>query len=149
MKANTETVVRNACTRYVRLFCDTWGVVFYAFLACLVLQMLLKGLNWGRKIYILSAAVFLSVMPAFGLLVARYSVPMFPLFIAVTIGTAGQIVCVLAVRPEKEAVPAPVPAEKPELTPVPAEKPEPAAAPAAVEPVEAAAPVEASESSDN
>ena len=110
VEANTETVLRNACTRFVRLFCETWGPVFYAFLVCLVLQMLLKGLRWPQKIYLLLAAVFLSVMPAFGLLVARYSAPMFPLFIAVTIGTVGQIVCILATRERKVTVPAEEPA---------------------------------------
>ena len=106
VKANTGTVVRNACTRFVRLFCETWSVVFYAFLVCLVAQMLLKGLKWPRKAYLLLMTVFLSVPPAFGLLVARYSAPMLPLFIAVIVGTVGQVVCIVATREKKEQAPA-------------------------------------------
>jgi hypothetical protein len=120
VKGNTETVLKNAGVRFVRLFCDTWGVVFYAFLVCLVLQMILKGLNWTRKAYILLSAVFLSVMPAFGLLVARYSAPIFPLFIAITIGSVGQIICILATKEKKEAVSAPVPAPEEPSEPQPA-----------------------------
>ena len=132
VKANTETVLHNAAVRYERLFCQTWGPVFYAFLACLLLQILLKGLRWPQKVYLLLAAIFLSVMPAFGLLVARYSAPMFPLFIAVTAGTIGQLVCIIATREKKEAVPAiaaePV-AEKTE-EPVPEKEEEKAKEPA-------------------
>ncbi|MBR0050380.1 MAG: hypothetical protein IJP57_00340 [Firmicutes bacterium] len=117
VKANTGTVVRNACTRFVRLFCETWGVVFYAFLACLVAQMLLKGLKWPRKAYILLMTVFLAVPPAFGLLVARYSATMLPLFIAMIVGTAGQIVCVAATREKKEPVPEPVEGTPPATPP--------------------------------
>ncbi len=104
MKANSGTVVRNACTRFVRLFCETWSVVFFAFLACLVAQMLLKGLKWPRKAYLLLMTVFLSVPPAFGLLVARYSAPMLPLFIAVIVGTVGQVACIVATRAKKAPV---------------------------------------------
>ena len=104
VKANTGTVVRNACTRFVRLFCETWSVVFFAFLACLVAQMLLKGLKWPRKAYLLLMTVFLSVPPAFGLLVARYSAPMLPLFIAVIVGTVGQAVCMVVTREKKAPV---------------------------------------------
>lgn len=102
VKANTGTVVRNAGTRFVRLFCETWGVVFYAFLVCLVAQMVLNGLKWPRKAYLLLMAVFLSVPPAFGLLVARYSAPMLPLFIALIVGTVGQVACIVATREKKE-----------------------------------------------
>ena len=104
VKANTGTVVRNACTRFVRLFCETWSVVFYAFLVCLVAQMLLKGLKWPRKAYLLLMTVFLSVPPAFGLLVARYSAPMLPLFIAVIVGIVGQVACIVATRAKKAPV---------------------------------------------
>ena len=111
VKANTGTVVRNACTRFVRLFCETWSVVFFTFLACLVAQMLLKGLKWPRKAYLLLMTVFLSVPPAFGLLVARYSAPMLPLFIAVIVGMVGQAVCMVVTREKKapaSTVPEPV-----------------------------------------
>ena len=124
VKANTGTVVRNACTRFVRLFCETWSVVFFAFLVCLVAQMVLRGLKWPRKAYLLLMTVFLSVPPAFGLLVARYSAPMLPLFIAVIVGTVGQIACMVAAREKKE--PAPAVAAEPEAVPV-ATVPEPAA----------------------
>ena len=102
VRANTGTVVRNACTRFVRLFCETWSVVFFAFLVCLVTQMVLKGLKWPRKAYLLLMTVFLSVPPAFGLLVARYSAPMLPLFIAMIVGTVGQIACMVVTREKKE-----------------------------------------------
>jgi len=111
VKANTGTVVRNACTRFVRLFCETWSVVFFAFLVCLVAQMVLKGLKWPRKAYLLLMTVFLSVPPAFGLLVARYSAPMLPLFIAVIVGTVGQVACMVVTREKKapaSTVPEPV-----------------------------------------
>ena len=145
VKANTGTVVRNACTRFVRLFCETWGAVFYAFLVCLAAQIVLKGLKWPRKAYILLMTVFLSVPPAFGLLVARYSAPMLPLFIAVIIGTAGQVVCMAAAREKKDPVPVaaeskaePVAEKKPGATveePV-SEKTEEHAAETVSEPVE-------------
>ena len=120
VKANTGTVVRNACTRFVRLFCETWGVVFYAFLVCLVLQMFLKGLKWPRKAYILLMTVFLAVPPAFGLLVARYSATMLPLFIAMIVGTAGQAACIVATREKKapvSTVPEPVEGTPPATLP--------------------------------
>ena len=117
VSANREVVLRNAVVRFVKLFCDTWGPVFYAFLVCLVLQMVLKGLKWPQKAYIFLMMVFLSVPPAFGLLVARYSAPMFPLFIAITVGTVGQIAATLATLPKKEIAPAPAPAEPSEETP--------------------------------
>ena len=120
VKANTGTVVRNACTRFVRLFCETWGVVFYAFLVCLVLQMFLKGLKWPRKAYILLMTVFLAVPPAFGLLVARYSATMLPLFIAMIVGTAGQAACIVATREKKapvSTVPEPVEGRPPATLP--------------------------------
>lgn len=117
VQANAKTVVSNACTRFVRLFCETWGVVFYAFLVCVVAQMILKGLNWARKTYLLLAAVFLSVMPAFGLLVARYSAPMFPLFITMIVGTVGEIIAMIATKPKKETVPVQAPEEIPEPQP--------------------------------
>ena len=113
VKANTETVLRNACTRFVRLFCETWGAVFYAFLVCFAAQMILKGLRWPQKVYIALMAVLLAVPPAFGLLVARYSAPMLPLFIVMTAGTAGQIACIAATREKKASVPAPVPGPLP------------------------------------
>jgi hypothetical protein len=118
VKANTGTVVRNARTRFVRLFCGTWGAVFYAFLVCLAAQIVLKGLKWPRKAYLLLMTVFLSVPPAFGLLVARYSAPMLPLFIAVIIGTAGQVVCMAAAREKKDPVPVAAEPAEPVLAPV-------------------------------
>ena len=110
--ANMETVLHNAGVRFYKLFFETWGPVWVAFLACFALQMVLKGLRWQQKVYLAAAAVILSVMPAFGLLVARYSAPMLPLFIVLIIGTAGWLVCLLATLPKREAakaaeVPAP------------------------------------------
>ena len=116
VSANRDTVINNAVIRFQKLFCETWGAVFYAFLACLVIQFFLKGLRWPQKVYVFLMTVFLAVPPAFGLLVARYSAPMFPLFIAVTIGTVGQIIAILATLPKKE--PAPVAVETP-AEPVP------------------------------
>ncbi|MBQ2218051.1 MAG: hypothetical protein II418_03835, partial [Firmicutes bacterium] len=80
--ANTGTVVHNASVKFYKLFFETWGVVWYAFLVCFALQMALKGLKWPNKAYLGWVVVILSVLPAFGLLVARYSAPMLPLFIA-------------------------------------------------------------------
>ena len=102
VSANRETVLNNAVIRFQKLFCETWGPVFYAFLACLAIQFFLKGLRWPQKVYLFLMAVFLAVPPAFGLLVARYSAPMLPLFIALIIGTAGQILATLATLPKKE-----------------------------------------------
>ena len=145
VKANTGAVVRNACTRFARLFCETWSVVFYAFLVCLIAQVVLKGLKWPRKAYILLMTVFLSVPPAFGLLVARYSVPMLPLFIAVIVGTVGQIACMVVTREKKEQAPAV--AVEPKAAPV-ATVPESAmTVPEPVEVTSVAAPPDASTSS--
>ena len=116
VSANRDTVINNALIRFQKLFCETWGPVFYAFLACLLIQFFLKGLRWPQKVYIFLMAVFLAVPPAFGLLVARYSAPMLPLFIALIVGTAGQIIGILAMLPKKEAVEAAVPAEKTAVT---------------------------------
>ena len=100
--SNLQTVLRNAAVRYKRLFCDTWGLVFYAFCACLAPLMLLKGLKRSQKICLLFASIVLSAAPAFGLLVARYSAPMLPLFIAVIVAGAGQIAGVLAVKARRQ-----------------------------------------------
>ena len=97
-------MLRNAVIRFEKLFCETWGPVFYAFLMCLVLQMVLKGLRWPQKVFLALSAVLLSVPPAFGLLVARYSAPMLPLFISLTLGTAGQLAAMAAARQRKEKV---------------------------------------------
>jgi hypothetical protein len=110
--------------------------VSYAFLVCLVAQIVLKGLKWPRKAYLLLMAVFLSVPPAFGLLVARYSAPMLPLFIAVIVGTVGQVACMVAAREKKAQAPAV--AADPKAVPV-ATVPEPAMT--VPEPVEGTAPV--------
>ena len=106
VKANPKTVVRNAAIRFEKLFCETWGPVFYAFCACLALQMILKNLRWQQKVFAALTTVFLAVPPAFGLLVARYSAPMVPLFITIIIGTTGQLVSMAAAKEKKEAVPA-------------------------------------------
>ena len=95
VRANPQTVLHNAAVRFAKLFRETWGKVFWAFLACLVLQLILRSLRWPQKIYVLLMALFLAVPPAFGLLVARYSAPMLPLFIALIVGTTGQLICKL------------------------------------------------------
>ena len=116
VNANRDTVINNAVIRFQKLFCETWGPVFYAFLVCLLIQFFLKGLRWPQKVYVFLMAVFLAVPPAFGLLVARYSAPMFSLFIAFTVGTVGQIIAILATLPKKEAVVAEAPIEESVIT---------------------------------
>ena len=102
--ANTGTVLRNAGVRFYRLFFETWGPVWYAFLVCLASQMLLSGLKWPRKVYLGVMAASLSILPAFGLLVARYSAPMLPLLIGVILGTAGWLITAIATRAKSEVV---------------------------------------------
>ena len=128
--ANTGTVVHNAGVKFYKLFFETWGVVWYAFLVCFALQMALKGLKWPNKAYLGWVVVILSVLPAFGLLVARYSAPMLPLFIAFIVGTAGQAACAVATKPavEKpaaETVPEPAPVVREKEEAVAEAKPEP------------------------
>ncbi len=124
VRNNTDTVIRYAGIRFEKLFCETWGPVFYAFLVCLILQMLLKALRWQQKMYLAVMAVFLAGMPAFGLLVARYSAPMLPLFIGLILGTAGELaamLCMLERNGASAAVPAPEASNAPEANAVSAD----------------------------
>ena len=94
LKHNMPRTVKFACVRYNQLFCGTWGALWWAFLGCAIL------LFWRRCIskhgsgsslkaaVLLLAFVLLTVVPSFGLLVARYSAPTIPLFVFCIVGAA-------------------------------------------------------------
>lgn len=87
VKANFKTVLKNGAVRYNKLFCETWGPIWWAFLAGSLLlfwqSCFARGArgDWKKGTFIGIAFLLLSIVPAFGLLVARYSAPLLPLYV--------------------------------------------------------------------
>ncbi len=97
-EANWKTVLKNAAVRYKALFFDTWGNAWWAALCGLLLLLLSRRPSRGQKVGILLAFCFLTIPPAFGLLVARYSAPALALLIPCVFAAAGILAAWICAR---------------------------------------------------